>query len=116
MKRRVFGTVERLPSKRYRVATSTRAELSLRRGHSPPRPTPAAGRPTPTPTSDVAPGSTHAARNPSTQYAGSWMIRSDLAGSTHVAICLGRAERRCANTWPHAIRWRRDFEGVAPLL
>jgi hypothetical protein len=30
------------------------------------------------------------------QYAGTWMIHNDRAGSTHVAICLGRTERRRA--------------------
>ncbi len=117
MKRRVFGTVERLPSKRYRACCKHegRAVYAQRTFATK---ADASGWPANTET-DLGRGTRvdpRRGQEPFHQYAGTWMIRSGLAGSTHVAICLGRTERRCANIWLHAIRCRRDFEGVAPLL
>ena len=92
MKRRLFGTLERLPSKRYRACYKPegRAVYAQRTFATK---ADASGWPAHTET-DLGRGTwvdPAEAREPFHQYAGTWMIRSDLAGSTHVAICLGRA-------------------------
>ena len=86
MKRRVFGTVERVPSKRYRAyykhesrpvyaqrTFATKADASLWLANT---------------ETDLGRGTwvdPRRGQEPFHQHAGTWMIRSDLAGSTHVA-------------------------------